>query len=60
MKMPRTNTVTEDQATEREHRLDDALDATFPASDPVAMSLPSVPDPAEGEKPVAIARQKPV
>ncbi len=41
MTMSGTRKVTEDEASERERQLDEALDATFPASDPIAMSYPS-------------------
>lgn len=47
MTMSGTHTVTKDEASERERRLDEALDATFPASDPVAMSYASAATPPE-------------
>jgi hypothetical protein len=47
MTMSGTRKVTKDEASERERRLDEALDATFPASDPVAMSYDSAAIPPE-------------
>ncbi len=47
MTMSGTYTVTKDALSERERQLDEALDATFPASDPVAMSDASAGTPPE-------------
>jgi hypothetical protein len=57
MTAPKIPAIVADETRERERQLDEALEATFPASDPVALSYPTEGAEQEQATPATDTRQ---